>query len=385
MQFPDIKTLGLVAMIISFLISGGLFRFAFGNRRFISIRLFAYGDLLLLAGLLLSSFKPVIPDVISLAGSNGLILLAFVFFISGTTSFLRILFPLQWLHWFLLALIAGALVYITMFDMPALPAIILINSFILGESVYGALLFIRDGRKGLSSQKNSMASGFTVIALYALLRIVMAILEQKTGRLIDPDLLFAVYFIVLIFFLINSGFSLIWIAGAVLEEDLDRRARLDPLTGALNRRAFLDELNREIARSKRQSLTFSLIMGDIDHFKEINDRNGHLAGDSVLMAFKALVEQNLRINDVLSRYGEEEFMILLPDTEKKNAVETAERIRKIVEINNHPFNGQDIRFTVSFGVTSFDMDAQNKDELLENTDIALYEAKAKGRNRVEFK
>ncbi|MBN2656687.1 MAG: GGDEF domain-containing protein [Spirochaetales bacterium] len=385
MQFPDIKTLGLVTMILSFLISVGLFRFAFDNRRFFSIRFFAYGDLLLLAGLLLSSFKPLIPDVISLAGSNVLIILAYIFFILGSASFLKVILPAQWLHWFLLVLTAGALVYIVLFDMPSFPAIIIINTFLMGESVYGAILFLLDGRRGLSRQKNNMAAGFLLVSAYSLLRVAFAILELNPGSPVDPDLVFAAYFIVLILFLINSGFSLIWISCAVLEDDLERRARLDALTGALNRRAFLDELNREIARSKRESLTFSLLMGDIDHFKEINDRHGHLAGDSVLMAFKTIVERNLRINDVLSRYGEEEFMILLPNTEKKNAVETAERIRKIVEMNNHPFNGQDIRFTVSFGVTSFDMDARNKEELLENTDIALYEAKSKGRNRVESK
>lgn len=213
----------------------------------------------------------------------------------------------------------------------------------------------------------------------------MALFEFQGIVSIDDQWVFVIFFIILLFFLFNTAFSLFGAAVSILNKDLEERARLDYQTGALNRRAFLDELNREIARSKRGSLTFSLIMADIDHFKEINDKHGHLAGDSVLMAFTSIIGENLRINDILSRYGEEEFMILLPDTEKKNAFETGERIRKILELNHHHFNGQDIQFTASFGVTSFEMDARNKEELLEIAEMALYEAKSKGRNRVEVK
>jgi len=385
MFIPDINTLGLLAMLFCLLSAIALMRFAFDNRRFYSLRLFAYGDLLILAGLLLYSLRMVLSPLFSLAGGNMLILLAFIVFQIGAASFLKSLFPFQWVHWFVFVLVSGGLVYIVLFNMPLMAAILLINGFILGESVYGSVQFIRSGKKGIARQKNNMSAGYLLFSLYALFRLVFAVLEYYRGDLISDEMFFAAFFIVITVFITNSAFSLTWMASAVLEEDLDKRARLDPLTGALNRRALLDELNREIARSKRRSLTFSLIMADIDHFKTINERHGYLAGDSVLMAFKTLVEGNLRINDLLSRYGEEEFMILLPDTEKKNAVETAERIRKVLESYYHPFNGQEIRFTASFGVTSFDMEARNKEELLENTEIALYEAKSKGRNRVEVK
>ena len=159
----------------------------------------------------------------------------------------------------------------------------------------------------------------------------------------------------------------------------------DSLTGLLNRRRGILKLGEQLDMAKRYDQPFSCAMVDIDYFKYVNDVYGHLVGDNVLRQIATILSQSVRKVDHVYRVGGEEFLILLPNTEKKSAWETAERIRKIVEQSRHPFNGENISYTVSFGVSSFDIDAQNVEELLENADIALYEAKSKGRNRVEIK
>jgi diguanylate cyclase (GGDEF)-like protein len=156
----------------------------------------------------------------------------------------------------------------------------------------------------------------------------------------------------------------------------------DPLTGIANRRYLDQRLEHEIQRSLRYGTSFSIIMTDLDHFKQINDKYGHNTGDAVLVQFAKVLNANVRSSDFVARYGGEEFVILLPDTDNKGAVELAERIRQ--DTAQQTF--QDVRqpVTASFGVTTV-MRAQDGVEVLKKADEALYSSKEQGRNRVTFK
>lgn len=385
MLILDIRTLSLVTTIFSFLFFVGLQSFARHNDRFSSIKIFAYADLLLFLGFLLLGLREMIPEFLSVILANFLIALAFFLFYYGSTAFLKAYIRHLWLHCSLLGLLLISFVYFTMVNSNINARIIILNTFLLFESLSVAILYHRHSSIQFGIQKYSVTWGFILYGAYAAFRIVWIATKNPSGNFLHGGVIHGLGFLFIQVLIINTAFSLYWIVNAILNYDLETLGNLDPLTKVLNRRAFIDALEKEIARSKRESITFSLIMGDLDTFNQINDNFGHLAGDSVLISFSNIVIDNLRINDVLSRYGGEEFMILLPNTEKKYAVETAERIRKVIEMNNHPFNGKDLKYTVSFGVTSFDMDAQNKDELLENVDMALSEAKSNGRNRVEVK
>ncbi len=385
MPILDIQTLSLTTMLFSFLFFIGLYTFARYNDRFTSIKVFAIADLLLFTGFLLLGFVDMIPSFFSVIVSRFLIAMAFFLFYYGSTAFLKTYIRYLWLHCTLMVALFASLVYFTLFDPDLKIRIIIMSSFLLFESLVVALLFIRHSSIQFRTQKLSVSWGFLLYGAYCLFRIIWTGSESPIDEILNVGFVHGLGYVFILVLIINTAFSLIWIINSILNYDLETQASLDHLTKILNRRAFIDELDKEIARSKRESISFSLIMCDIDYFKRINDNYGHLAGNSVLISFSGIVVENLRINDVFSRYGGEAFMMLLPHTEKKYAVETAERIRKVIEASNHPFNGKDINYTVSFGVSSFDMDAQNKEELLENVDIALYEAKSKGRNRVEVK
>jgi len=160
----------------------------------------------------------------------------------------------------------------------------------------------------------------------------------------------------------------------------------DHLTGLYNRRylgvAFATELQRSI-RHKRE---FAVIFCDIDHFKIYNDVNGHVAGDMLLKEFSDLLIRRLRRTDIISRYGGEEFVAILPETDKKNAAILANEICKLVR--QHHFTKEDSqpdgKITVSFGVSSYPEDGITEDELLTQADKALYAAKDAGRDRVHL-
>lgn len=164
------------------------------------------------------------------------------------------------------------------------------------------------------------------------------------------------------------------------EEEIALLATTDSLTGIANRREFNLQLGKEIERAKRYNTPLSLVMYDIDHFKRVNDTFGHDTGDSILQMLTAVVKANIRTVDFIARWGGEEFMILMPQSDEASAGDAAEKLRQ--KIIRHSFN-QIGSLTVSFGVTAF---APNDDSntFLKRVDTALYKAKENGRNRVEI-
>lgn len=171
-----------------------------------------------------------------------------------------------------------------------------------------------------------------------------------------------------------------------LEQLLSRvelMAITDSLTGLFNRRRFYDVLQREFATTRRYNNQLSIIMLDIDHFKKINDGYGHPAGDQVLKEIATILITNLREVDLASRYGGEEFAVLLPHTAKENALSAAERIQSKIRLSKIPFDGNELCFTVSMGIASvMDVERHDPDELISHADTALYEAKHLGRDQI---
>jgi two-component system cell cycle response regulator len=173
---------------------------------------------------------------------------------------------------------------------------------------------------------------------------------------------------------------------ARLYEDAKRMAITDGLTRIYNHRFFQELFEKEFKRSSRYNSIFSLIMLDIDFFKRLNDTYGHLYGDEILKEMAVLIKGCLRTMDILSRYGGEEFAILLPETDLEDAIYTAERIRVTVEEHFFPEPlGEPVKVTVSQGVTSFPSSGiEKRSDILAKADAALYEAKEAGRNCVRF-
>lgn len=168
----------------------------------------------------------------------------------------------------------------------------------------------------------------------------------------------------------------------VFHEELYRLATTDGLTMVYNKRFFLDGLDRELSRAKRHHRPLSLILIDIDHFKQINDTYGHLAGDHVLKKVAQLVLIHIRKEDIFARYGGEEFALLLPETDYYQALTIAEKLRHLIELQEIFFEDVPIRVTVSLGVTMANLQNETTQSLIQNADSNLYCAKRDGRNRV---
>jgi len=164
----------------------------------------------------------------------------------------------------------------------------------------------------------------------------------------------------------------------IYKNELQKSVITDPLTGLYNRRYYYEKIKEEMYAAKRYGLALSIIMTDIDFFKKVNDTHGHDVGDEVLKIYSKLLQESLRESDIICRIGGEEFIILLPHTDKEHAFKIAEKLRKLVQKSK-----KILPITMSFGVTEY-INGESEDYIFKRVDEALYKAKEQGRNRVEI-
>jgi diguanylate cyclase (GGDEF)-like protein len=169
-----------------------------------------------------------------------------------------------------------------------------------------------------------------------------------------------------------------------LNHDLEIQAMCDPLTGLYNRRAFEEIAFREMAGASRTRLGLSVLMLDIDHFKQVNDLHGHAAGDAMLVAVSATLRSGLRDEDFLCRWGGDEFCALLPRATSEQAMTVAERVLQAFQKLDFSLEGTPIEVSVSIGITTDECPEKNVSALVGRADAALYQAKEAGRRRFAF-
>jgi diguanylate cyclase (GGDEF)-like protein len=170
---------------------------------------------------------------------------------------------------------------------------------------------------------------------------------------------------------------------SMMHQNIRDLARTDGLTGLLNHRTFMEKLSEEYKRIDREPRPFSILLMDIDKFKNVNDTYGHPVGDLAIKAVAKVLKDTVRNTDFVARYGGEEFTVGMVDTSSKGAEQMAERVRKIMEKTVATrIGGRDLMITLSIGVSSFPDDTRNTADLVTMADNALYQAKRSGRNRV---
>jgi len=259
----------------------------------------------------------------------------------------------------------------------------------LSSTMVGAM-FATAGWECWRGRHEALSSRWPVIAIFASLTLFFALriplmplmpfpfgaLPMQAGWLGAFNLI-----------LFGHTFLLVVLVVAMSKERLEleqrTKAQTDPLTGALNRRAFMARGERLIARHQHEEATLSLLFLDLDHFKALNDRFGHSGGDDVLTCFVGLVNACIRPTDFLFRMGGEEFCCLLPYTDAGQAMIVAERIRQQVEDASVIVGGAPAKATVSIGIASTERFGYDLDALIRQADSAVYAAKRGGRNRVE--
>ena len=256
-------------------------------------------------------------------------------------------------------------------------------------SALNALLLLQRAPVALRVPARCIAAVHLLYALRSLWRVGFIVAAHKTPEMAGVVLpLLSVGGTVMLNVLTPLG--VLWMAAMRMQAELEEQSSTDPLTGALNRRAFDRKGRMEMERSRRHRLPMAVVEMDVDHFKHLNDSHGHTTGDRVLVRLAEQVGQQLRTTDVLARFGGDEFMLLLPVTTLEGARELAERLREGVEQMVVEAQAERVQVRASFGVAALaapeedaPVDAEAWETLIEQADDALYRAKKKGRNRVE--
>ena len=184
------------------------------------------------------------------------------------------------------------------------------------------------------------------------------------------------------FLTIKKSFNYPKVVELKVFEEANHFSKCDSLTGLYNRGYFEDSLSGEISRARRYDTEFSILFLDLDDFKKVNDTMGHLAGDFVLKKVANLIINEKREEDVVARYGGEELVVILPETNKVNTIIKAERIRKKIQDMSLIFDGKKIQVSASGGIATFPQDATEANKLIQCADQALYRAKAEGKNQI---
>ena len=335
-------------------------------------------------GHLLIMLRGLIPDVLSIVVGNLMLSSVFVGMIAAVYQFQGR--PVRWP--LLLAPPLLVLVFVSVF-IDNFPARVSFVGLVIGLQALWALLAALSHRHATVGRGQwLLVAGLLLEAVVLGVRALVAIsTHSEATNILQSSALQTLTFLATFSVVLVSSVGFVFMSRDRADENNRVLAALDPLTGVANRRSLIAALDRDVARAQRMREPMALMMVDIDHFKDVNDRYGHPAGDRVLCSVVNVLRQRVRAQDLVGRYGGEEFMVLLPDTGLTGAQQLARALCKAVEESRCPADGvpgPGIAVTVSIGVFGGRLESGDSwDMLIAAADRALYQAKNNGRNRVE--
>ena len=335
-------------------------------------------------GHLLIMLRGLIPDVLSIVVGNLMLSSVFVGMIAAVYQFQGR--PVRWA--LLLAPPLLVLVFVSVY-INNYPARVSFVGLVIGLQAVWALLAALSHRHATVGRGQwLLVAGLSLEAVVLGGRALVAIsTHSEATNILQSSALQTMTFLATFSVVLVSSVGFVFMSRDRADENNRVLAALDPLTGVANRRSLIAALDRDVARARRMREPMALMMVDIDHFKDVNDQYGHPAGDRVLCSVVNVLRQRVRAQDLVGRYGGEEFMVLLPDTGLAGAEQLARALCKAVEESRCPADGvpgPGIAVTVSIGVFGGRLGSGDSwDMLIAAADRALYQAKNNGRNRVE--
>lgn len=366
----DSPTLFIVGTIICGL-SAVLQRVVATRLRESALRLWAVSNLVISVGCLLHALRGIIPLPLSVIGGNGLLILGAWLIAAGLDRFQGN--RPKWAELAVLLSLSVAALSVSVYRGPGpgeLAAIVsLACSYCLIRAAISLLRLSHQRTAATSTTCALLMLGFTAVYLLRSFGAYIGLIDANHPLLAG------------IIRIIALALAATWtVCSFVLS--LDRQASVDELTGMLNRRAFLAGSRRLLRSANVNRQPLSILMIDLDHFKQVNDRFGHHVGDAALQACAVIIQQTIRSSDLSGRLGGEEFCVVLPDSDVRQAREAAERLRARCASGMLHIAQQPVNVTTSIGIASRDEHTRDLSSLMRHADNALYAAKALGRDHV---
>lgn len=348
-------------------------------------RLFVMANVLLVGGVVLEGLRSAEPGYLHYHFADWAIIGGFAYMHRGLLYLIDADKPPA-LHSALPLILA---VLVTAPFAPAPSSFTVMALALYGTAAWYASTAFMDGMRGLDPEVFSRTARLAVSAPFALMGLVLvartlevlgtAILHIDRNATMENPVLFLWAMVI---FLLVSNIALATLATGRLLMRIRSLAEMDYLTGCLNRRSLEQRMKIELDRYNRSGEPLACVFFDLDHFKRINDEHGHEAGDAALKHTVRLIADLLRSVDALGRFGGEEFMVLMPNTQLKGATDAANRMRLALMRSKLEVHGKSLPLTASFGAAVLCPD-ERLDDLVRRADAAMYEAKRLGRNRVE--
>ena len=379
----DIRTLAFVATLIGAMMTGAMLLVMRIDPDSRSTKYWALGNGLIALGCLMIGLRGHLPQFLSVPAANAALVAGYGSLLAGIARFVGRPVPVV----SIVTLVSGVFVsflYFTYAEPHISIRIVAISAAIAGLSLWAAWMLLADRQPEMRLLYRVMAGIYGLHAAYLAARILLTLTEAPVTDFMSADTVHALAFLDIIISSICLTFGFAAMKNRRLQVTLSQMARIDSLTGALNRRALEEEAVSEMGRSLRFDRPLSVMILDIDHFKRINDTFGHAAGDEVLRRVVGVVGGSLRQHDTLGRIGGEEFCVLLPETSRDKAAQVAERLRDDIAGLTWAIGGGRLSVTVSVGVSTVTKGATEEwQAITRSADAALYRAKHGGRNRVE--
>ncbi|UPR59675.1 GGDEF domain-containing protein [Vibrio sp. ED004] len=376
----DVRTLCLIMVFLSGTYCIGLIIKQRNQAPAQGTRSLFYAVFFLMAGFSLLSFGDDISFWLSKVAANFCIALGFALVVLSLHQIRHapLIYPLVVFSCLPLAL--AALIYYSVIEPSTNARVVVISVYATLCTVSSAIVVNKNQVEDLKLPIMLLTGVLIIHSLFMLFRIWCTLREPNIGDFLHAGNVHQLAIIMTAILLSTLGFTYNWILNARLMESLYSSSLKDSLTQLYNRRAMNEMTSRELTRSLRHKHALSVIILDIDHFKQVNDVYGHQVGDRVLHNLGEILINNLRAHDVAFRYGGEEFLIMLPDTAINDACTAAEKLKVLIE--SHTFwKQQEKPLTASFGVAQLHPNDQ-RTNLIERADKALYHAKEQGRNTV---
>lgn len=376
----DVPTM-LVMIILSSLVTAGGMAVVGWGRQDDGVRLWALGLLLNAVTHLLFALRGRIPDLLSVVVGNAVLVGVYLSMLAAVLQFQGRALPRR-LTLALPLLMAGCMALL----LDSYSARVVVAGLLLCALNLWLLSCLIARWKTMGGRGAWLvvgALGFQPL-VFALRIGLVGISSWMGAELMQSSAVQTLTFMSTFAVVLVASMGFVFMARDRADEDNRRLAAVDSLTGVANRRAVIAALDRDVARSIRTHEPMALMMVDIDHFKNVNDRYGHPVGDKVLCSVAEVLRERVRSQDLVGRYGGEEFMVLLPDTMAKGGYLLAQQLCEAVQALRLEHEGQPIPVTVSIGVYGGRLQpGDHWDMLISAADRALYEAKDRGRNRVE--
>ncbi len=374
----DLRTInlvtGLMCVVMGIVILGMRRNFPASIK---GLGLWGLGALLGMLAAVFYGAERLIPPAMAAIGGNALALMASGLMYFGTQHFYAQ--PVQWQRW------AGAgavsvcgLTYFAVLQPDYQMRVAIFTATLTVLFAAHTRLLLREGR-GFAARFTLVVMGLQTLIFAA--RFVAAFwLHDNSAHRFAASTIHTAYVLSFSFMMLLFLVGVLLMASERVRAEFEHMATFDSLTGALNRRVLQLAGEQELLRWQRHAHPFAVLLIDIDHFKQINDRYGHQVGDEVLKRMAHTLRQPLRKTDLLARYGGEEFLVLLPVTDGATALELGERVRAAVHAM--PNDPASCPCTISVGVSALGQGDTSFDQLVARADLALYRAKNEGRNRV---